>query len=908
MTPVFRPRKPRPGTPAVPDGDPEAVGAGEVEVEVEADLRAVAEGTGAATTRGSGFANSGVYIDRSVRQEVPHGPAQWPHLVGSPPGRALGFQERRESSRLRQALEAGGTAVVGQVLSGLGGVGKTQLAADYARTAFAEGRLDVLVWVSAASRQAVVDTYTRAAAELLAAEPDKHAAQRFVAWLQPSTSRRACRWLVVLDDLADPADMTGLWPPACAMGRTVVTTRRRDAALTGPGRSRVDVGVYTPDEAVAALHEALAARDHPAEPEAQIRALAEELGRLPLAVSQAAAYIADAALSCAAYRARLADRTRTLSQVLPDPGEGEALPDEQAATVAATWSLSVERADGLPPRGLARPILQLTSPLDPNGIPQTVLTSPPALQYLALHRAAPALLTPLPGEAAETREAPHVGEEDAVAALRALHRLSLLDHNPAQPHTTVRVHQLVQRVTSEALSASARDQLARTAADALLAAWPDGELDTARARTQRANSDSLADHAHEALMQPGAHPLLLRTGRSLGESGQVAAAAAYFQRLRTQARRQLGPDHPDTLAIGWALAHWQGEGGHPTAAVTTLTDVLAGQSRVLGAEHRDTLTTRHELAEQEGNRGRVTDAVTALTALLTDQQRLLGGEHRDTLTTRHSLIWWQWEAGEAAAAVPALGALLDDQLRVLGPDHADVLTTRHNLSVAWFENGHIDKARAVAEQLLADRLRINGADHPDTLSARHNVLWFQTMDADTRDGAISAYRELLRDRQRVEGPEHPDTLTTVAVIARLQGEAGNHAAAVQAHVELLAARERVLGPEHPYTLDTRGRLANWQGQAGSIEQAISTLTGLLEDQLRILGPDSPHTLATRHELAHWQGEAGDHRGAAAGLAALLRDRRRILGPDHADTQATRRELERWQVAPDDGDMDTAATE
>ncbi|MGH3281543.1 MAG: hypothetical protein ACRDNW_20730, partial [Trebonia sp.] len=141
--------------------------------------------------------------------------------------------------------------------------------------------------------------------------------------LQPSAPRAACRWLVVLDDLADPADLTALWPPQCASGRTVVTTRRRDAALTGPGRRRVDVGVFTPAEAEAALHQVLAERGHPAQPPGQVEALAAELGFLPLALSQAAAYITDAGLDCAAYRTLLADRARSLAGLLPRPAQGQ---------------------------------------------------------------------------------------------------------------------------------------------------------------------------------------------------------------------------------------------------------------------------------------------------------------------------------------------------------------------------------------------------------------------------------------------------------------------------------------------------------------------------------------------------------------------------------------------------------
>ena len=555
-------------------------------------LRAAAENTGAATASSGGIANTGVWINQLVQQKAPRRPAPWPHLVGNPPGRALGFQERAESSRLRMALEAEGTAVVGQVLSGLGGVGKTQLAADYARTAFASGRLDVLVWVTASSRQAVVDGYTRAAVELLGVEPDEGSAERFLAWLQPSAARAACRWLVVLDDLADPADLRALWPPQCASGRTLVTTRRRDAALTGPGRRRVDVGVFTPAEAAAALHQVLAEHGHPAQPRGQVEALAAELGFLPLALSQATAYIADAGLECAAYRTLLGDRTRSLAALLPYPaqgqeGGGDTLPDDQAATVAATWSLSVDRADGLHPRGLARPMLQLAAVLDPNGIPQAVLAGAVACRYLGSHR------IPCDGPPGVSP-----GAQDAEAALRALHRLSLIDHNPAMPTTTVRVHQLVQRTTLDGLDAVGRGQLARTAADALLEAWPAIERDTDVAQVLRANAASLQQAAGPALWDHdgGGHPVLLRPVISLGYAGQVAAARDACATLHRTALHHLGPDHPHTLIACGNLAHWRGEAGDAAGAAAAFEQLLADRLRVLGPDHPHTLNTCGSLA------------------------------------------------------------------------------------------------------------------------------------------------------------------------------------------------------------------------------------------------------------------------------------------------------------------------
>ncbi|MEU5757018.1 NB-ARC domain-containing protein [Streptomyces sp. NPDC047829] len=132
----------------------------------------------------------------------------------------------------------------------MGGVGKTQLAADYARAAWNEGSLDVLVWASASAQSPVVSAYAQAGVELCRADPEdpEQAAKQFLAWLAPKPGHRPCRWLIVLDDVSDPNDLIvhpdepgnrySLWPPANPHGRTLLTTRRRDAALFGARRRR----------------------------------------------------------------------------------------------------------------------------------------------------------------------------------------------------------------------------------------------------------------------------------------------------------------------------------------------------------------------------------------------------------------------------------------------------------------------------------------------------------------------------------------------------------------------------------------------------------------------------------------------------------------------------------------------
>ncbi|WP_456302617.1 tetratricopeptide repeat protein [Streptomyces microflavus] len=838
------------------------------------------DGTGDATTVGSGVTNSGYIQNLTVQQHPLREPASWPHQVGVIPPTARSFQHRVEADRLHRTAEIGGTTVLTQLLTGMGGVGKTQLAADYARTAWGSG-LDVLVWVTASDRSQIVAGYAQAGVELCRADPNdaESAARALLAWLTPKSGAEPCRWLVVLDDVADPADLRGLWPPDNPAGRTLVTTRRRDAALTADGRRTVEVGLFAPAEARAYLTSSLAGCDCTDSVD-DLTALAKDLGHLPLALAQAAAYLFDTGDTVAAYRGLLADRTRTLADASPD-----ALPDDQTLRLDAVWSLSVERADTLRPVGLARPLLQLASLLDSNGIPQDVLTSEPALGYLAASRAR---LLRAPDE-----EPAPVAERDAIHAARVLHRLSLVEHSPATPHQAVRVHQLIQRATWDDPIPWERDETAYTAADALMAAWPEIERDVDLSQALRSNTTALVACAENALYRPDAHAVLFRAGLSLGDTGQVAAAGDYFQHLVSVTTRNLGPDHPDTLTSRSNLAGWRGEAGDAAGAAEAFADLLTDRLRILGPDHPDTLHTRSNLASWRGEAGDAAGAAEAFADLLTDHLRIQGPDHPDTLHTRSNLASWRGDSGDAAGAAEAFADLLTDRLRILGTDHPDTLHTRSNLAGWRGEAGDAAGAAEAFADLLTDRLRILGPDHPDTLHTRSNLASWRGDSGDAA-GAAEAFADLLTDRLRILGPDHPDTLQTRGNLAGWRGDSGDAAGAADAFADLLTDRLRILGPDHPDTLTSRSNLAIMRGRVGDAAGAAEAFAALLTDRLRILGPDHPDTLHTRGNLADWRGEVGDAAGAAEAFADLLTDQLRILGPDHPDTLHTRSNLADWR--------------
>jgi hypothetical protein len=813
----------------------------------------------------------------SARRERPRTPASRQVRVGAVPRTADGFQDRAVSQRLMEATGEKGTVV----LAGTGGVGKTQLAAAYARQAWRDGT-GMLVWVNAASRDAIVAAYADAALALQLPGADRenpeHSAQAFLSWAETVTDRW---WLVVLDDVQHPADLNGLWPPAAesaAGGQVLVTTRLREAAVAGTGRRAVQVTTFAPAEARAYLRGQLGG----IEPDDQLDRLAAGLGFLPLALAQASAYISNADIGIGRYLDLLG--IRLLREVVPEPGN---LTNDHQRIVSATWDLSVEQASRAKPVGLAQPVLELASVLDSAGIPQQVLSSPPAIASLTA-----VLSVGIEDEAQEPVDAAAVDE-----VLRVLHRYSLIDHDRTARYREVRVHQLIQRATRENLGSgpcAVPEILASAAAAALEEDWPQFEHDEF-VQVLRANVTALQHAAGQALWASGRYEVLFLSASSLGRTGQATAARDAYVAIRDSAQRHLGPEHPDTIMARSHIAHWMGEAGDAAGAAAAYEEVFAQQVRVLGPDHSDTMMARGNAARWRGEAGDVAGAATAYGDVLADLIRVLGPDHPDTMMTRHNLADLRGRAGNAAGAAAAFEELLADRLRMLHPDDHDTLKVRSNLAKWRGEAGNPAGAVAAYREVLTDMLRVLGPDHPDTMIVRSNLAR-QLGEAGNPAGAVAAYREVLTDMLRVLGPDHPDTMSTRGNVATWQGQAGDPAGAAALFKELLNDRLRVLGRDHPDTLLTRGNLAFMRGSAGDAAVAAAEYEDLLADMVRVLGPGHPDTLGARGNLAHWQGRAGDPARAAAAYTEMLGEFQQMFGAKHPLTLAVRESLGYWKSA------------
>jgi len=792
------------------------------------------------------------------------GEATWPLLSGLIPQLADSHVPRHETGLgLAASLAPGDTAVLipaeeaSRTLGGLGGTGKTQLALAIAHALWDSGALDLVVWLTPASRDAVLTGYAQAMADLggLTADGPEAAAAQFLDWLA-ETDRP---WLVILDDLADAAVLEGLWPHG-PQGRVLVTSRRPDTAVRAYRPRAIEVGPFSPRESVAYL----SSRLH-ADPDQWIGALdlAGDLGYLPIALSQAAALMADTGLDCREYRARIADRMQRLA--------GGATGD-YPSIVASTWALATEFAEQIPPAGLARPALTLAALLDANGIPGTVLTSQAACAYPTRYR----------------RGAP-VDEMQARAALYNLARAGLVSIDTTSAARTVRVHSVVQATVAQNLTAAEGDEAAHTAADALLQVWPRGDVPASFEQALRDCTARLEEAAGRALWQPECHPVLLRAGRSLEGGGLTAAATGYWQWMLETSQAELGPSHAHTILARDRLGAALEAAGRPGDAAEVYQESLKERQRILGASHPDTVAVRANLARAYRSAGRSEEAIRLAERVVAESEQGRGARHPDTLTAREELGEAYLGAGLGDQAIATFQRTLADRERVLGPGHPDTVAARADLAHAYRAAGQPAKALPLYGRIVTDRERALGADHPETLAARGNLAYAYRTTGRLKD-ALSAYRHTLAGRERAQGRGHPDTITARGNLADACFLASRYKEAIPLYERTLADREALQGPDHPDTITARGNLASAYHSARKLAQAIPLYEQNLAGCDRVFGPGHPDTLTSRSNLAHAYHTVGRYTEAQAMFERALADSERALGPDHPLTQTARENL------------------
>jgi tetratricopeptide (TPR) repeat protein len=708
--------------------------------------------------------------------------------VGEVPPLAEGYTDRPDTARgIVDALVPGatlalvpGSAFAEGPSNWLGACGKTQIAVIIAESLWRSAGIDALIWISATDRASVLSGYVQASAAAFGIQPAGTAesvAARLLSWLSATDQP----WLVVLDDLQETSDLDGLWPEGPA-GRVLVTSMHSSVASGRRGTQVIPVGFFSVREALNCLTERLSV--NPVQRQGAID-LIEALGREPLALAQAASVVANSTLACRDYRDYFARRRQQIGVAA----------GEVPSAAAVTWTLSLGQAESLLPGASVRLMLVLLALLDGHGIPGAIFSTPSVAAYLG---------------GAVTSFSSGVDPKPVWDALLAIERAGLINVNRTVAPPTILMNSVLQAAIRLAAPGNVQSPAARTAASALLEAWPADEPQPWVADSLRVNAASLQNSAPDVLWADGCHPVLLRAGRSLDDARLAGPAVEYWRDLATRCDTKLMPGHPDALVVAAHLAAAYLAAGYAGEAVHWYQRVLAERGRELAPGHPAVIAARVSLAKALIMADEPGDAVTVLLRAVSECEQFRGPSHPDTLSARDELAGAYQATGDVAAATRLLSRNLTDRERLQGPRDEETIATRDRLAAAFLAEGKFKDAITYYKRALSDRERVLGRDHPDTLATIANLAGAYQA-AGRMPAATQLFEQCCSDSERVLGPDHADTLTRLASLAYLfyaVGRVGDAAALLH---DVAMRCERVLPTGAPLTQTVHQSLLNMEG-------------------------------------------------------------------------------------------------
>ncbi|MEU8335986.1 FxSxx-COOH system tetratricopeptide repeat protein, partial [Micromonospora tulbaghiae] len=661
---------------------------------------------------------------------------------------------------MREQLRAGGAAVV-QALHGMGGIGKTQLAAEYAYRYAVD--YDVVWWISAEQAGLIGEQYSALGASLglVASDADSVTAAHAV----KSHLRGRDRWLLIFDNAESPDDI-GQWLPG-GPGHVIITSRHQRWTQLAVA---VEVDVLTRAESILLL-----TAHHPMLDPGHADELADAVGDLPLALVQAASFLAETGMSAQEYRQALASQA---GEIL-----GEGRPVSYPRSLAATIAVSSGRLADIDPASLA--ILRLCAFLAPEPVPVELLAA--IVQFEAAAQDDSWGLIPL----AAVINKP-------LARRRSIARIG--DYGLAKVSIEgITVHRLVQAVLRDQLAPTAVEQLRTRIEKVLGMAKPGDPRDPAAwqgwarllphllaADPASSTNSDLRDLANRAIVF-----LIVR--------GDARPAQRLADHLYQQWRQTLGPDHPHALKAATELVWAYRDLGELNQLRPLIEDTLARQRLTLGEEHPHTLRSTSDLGVVLDTQGDHEQARQMHQDVLERRQRVLGEDHPDTLMSAGNLASTLLSLGKYDQARRMEEDVLERRRRLLGEDHPDTVGAVSNLAGTLGRLGKYEQARRMQEDVLERRRRLLGEDHPDTLSAVSNLAG-SLMRLGKYEQARRMEEDVLERRRRLLGEDHPDTLSAVGSLAIALYHLAKYEQARRMEEDVLERRRRLLGEDHPDTL------------------------------------------------------------------------------------------------------------
>lgn len=691
-------------------------------------------------------------------------------------------------AQLHRGLQADASVALShpQGISGLGGIGKTQTALEYAyryRTSY-----NAVFWIRADSIMSLTASMVELASLLALPEgyeQDQNViVQAVLRWL-----RQHSGWLLIYDNI-DELSIAEPFLPKAGPGHLLLTTR---AQALGGIAQRLDIQKMEPDIGAllllrrASLLAIQAAFDtiH-ADDQNIARAISQELDGLPLALDQAGAYIKEAPCPLPDYLARYRNRR---SDILRERGSFD---QDYSAAVATTWSLSFEKLHQASPA--AAELLHFCAFLAPDSIPEKLLTGAAACLG--------DMLSPVVADDLRLN-----------LACKEVLKFSLFHREADQ--RVITMHRLVQAVLQEHLSDEGRTLWQQRAIKAVSVTFPSVEYEN------WSDCQQLLPHAHVCagwmkqlpLPPPQSAPLLLRAGYYLHEHAQESEAASLLEQSLEITKNLYGLHHRLVADSLNNLALVYQTQGKQKDAENLLLQALSIDA-LTQEEYGERTNSLNNLANlyQEQNRYQEAEAL-FLQALELDTQNY-GSDHIEVATDLNNLALLYRIQGKYQEAEPLARRALEIKEKEHGQDHPAIAKNVNNLAALYYEQGLYEKAEPLYERALAIRERIYEAGHPEIANSLNNLALLYEKQGKLVQ-AEAYFQQALTMKIAVYGEQHQTVANSRNNLAQLFQQQKKYREAEKLFLQVLETRERF-----------------WASDRISIARSLNNLAVLYEEQER----------------------------------------------------------------------------
>ncbi|KAM0542036.1 hypothetical protein ACHAO7_010158 [Fusarium culmorum] len=619
-------------------------------------------------------------------------------------------------------------------LVGLGGLGKTQIALQLAHLAKNDSQSHQhysVIWMPALSMASFEQACTRMVRvfdiEHADNEDPKETFKDFL------SSEEAGKWFLIIDNADDMKTLYGTaqesggiadYIPDCHQGYILFTTRSREVAVTVARNNILELPEMDKEDARTLLQSSVIQKDHMQNTDLADRLL-RELAYLPLAITQASAYMSINRISIKEYMRLLQNTDQDMVELLSIAFRDGTHYDAAQGAVITTWIVSFEQIRVLHEE--AATLLSFASCLEPKAIPRTLL--------------------------------PRLGTEQSMTrAIGILCGYSFLSQR--EDGDMFDMHSLVHLATRRWNEEEGRgERIQQLTLTHIAETFPTDDWENREVWRQYLPHALRLLRSMDSDESEDACKLGYWVGRCLHVDGKIRQAVGILGRVVAVEKTTVAEDHPSRLASQHALARAYQADGQIKEAVKLLEHVVAVRETTLVEDHPSRLASQHKLAGAYRANGQIKEAVKLLEHVVTVEKTTLVEDHPSRLASQHALAGAYRANGQIKEAVKLLEHVVAVRETTLVEDHPSRLASQHALARAYQADGQIEEAVKLLKHVVGVWETTLAENHPSRLASQHALAGAYRANGQIKE-AVKLLEHVVTRKREIMSPNHPSRLVS----------------------------------------------------------------------------------------------------------------------------------------------------